>query len=350
VSVTTVTLRAQLKSEVSDLLSDANMSCVETEEAIVTLAVDLADHREEGQPLFPRVLICDDLHQVLRVLQGSNPIKIGAGDRTAQTAILALKKCAPLATGGWAMWIDRQPGAFEFGVFREPLVPTAIDLKTTLHDLEPGAIKALLAAQIAAGAVEIVGVGGRALHVHLSGMRSNRAAQMDEEPKLLSWFLESVADEGRLREACTSFAKTMLHDAMRQSHGALVAVVAAGAEIPAALTSDAVVLDEPAELVTLVGRHTEDGSSEALAELLAYSSLLGGMLRSDGIVVIDSGGRILAFNCFLKTDISALAPRELVGGARLRAYMGLCRLVDEHALRGAFVRSSNGECRAHGDI
>ncbi|MEY2423019.1 MAG: hypothetical protein QOI95_3086 [Acidimicrobiaceae bacterium] len=336
-----VTFRAELKSAVSDFLADSDMTCNLTEEAIVVLAVALADYREEGLPLFPRILICDDLDEVLRVVQGSGKIEIGSGDRSPETVRLALKRCAPLASGGWAIWIEREAKKFRFGVFREPLVPTSIDLRATISDLEPRALHAMLLAQIAPGTVEIISPGNPGLQIVLSGQRGDKAVAIDEELRLSEWFVEEVTDD-RLREACLSFATSATHHLLRRGHGALVAVVTDGGPIPAVLLDDAVQLAEPTDFAALIRRMIEEGTSDALAELLAYEHLLGGMLTSDGLTVLDTTCRVLAFNSFVAAETAQLSARALIGGARHRAYAALCELVDGGELRGAFIRSSNG--------
>lgn len=347
VATKVVTFRAELKTAMSDLLSDTGMSCAHTEEAMVALAVSLADYREEGLQLFPRVLVCDNLAEVLRIVQGSAPITIGSGARSAATAAEALKKCAPLASGGWSVWIERSDDRFNYGVFRDPVAPTSIDLRSLLRSLGAGEAHAILLDQVAQGVTEVTAVGLDPVRVHLSGARQNGTDDIDEESMLVAWFVEDVGDD-HLKEATRSFATSALHDKLRRAHGTLIAVVGVGAELPDELIADAVTLAEPADLAELVRRHAELGTSESLAELLAYDELLGGMMRCDGIVVLDTAGRVLAFNSFIRTSSDQLGPRELIGGARHRAYAALEGLVADGRIRGVFIRSSNGNEKCFG--
>jgi hypothetical protein len=71
------------------------------------------------------------------------------------------------------------------------------------------------------------------------------------------------------------------------------------------------------------------------------------MLNSDGITVVDTSGRLLAFNWFVKTEASKLGPREQHGGARHRAFGALQAMVDDGRLRGVIIRSSDGGERAY---
>jgi hypothetical protein len=63
----------------------------------------LSRYREEGVPLFPQVFICDELEQMVRVLQGRETLRIGDGPRSRETMRRAIKQCAPLAQDGWAI-------------------------------------------------------------------------------------------------------------------------------------------------------------------------------------------------------------------------------------------------------
>jgi hypothetical protein len=336
-----VTLRSELKRSIGDFLSDADMSCSKTEESLIALAVALADYREEGRPLFPRVLICDELHTVLRNIQGSGPIEIGSAEREPETILRALKKCAPLTEKGWAIWVERQPEAFRFGVFREP-APTALDIRTTLLNTAPSdPLRAVLIAQFAAGTVELMSAGRPGIRIHLTGQREEQISTEDSLRQVVEWSAADIDDE-RLRDSYVNFTATVLQDLLRKGHGSLIAVVPHNSKAWKRSASDAVILEEPIDLARQLERHTNDPSSSVLFELLTSVDLVAGMLSSDGITVFDTAGRVLAFNWFIQTDTRSLTAREKLGGARHRAFAALMGLVDKERARGAFIRSSDG--------
>lgn len=339
-------MRAQLKTAIADMLTDLGMECHATEEGLVALAVALADYREEGVALFPKVVVCDDLSTVVPMLGGSAPIKIGGGAREASTMSVCLKKCAPLAAGGWAIWVERTKDRLDFGVFREPSGPIAIDLRTSIVDLGSTDVPVVLLDQVAQSTVEIVPSGAAPILVHLTGAREDQQAPADAQARLASWLVEDIADP-RLRESCGSFATTIMNELLRESHGALLAISAPDGA-PTAVTADGIVLPAPDDLGKLVAAHIRDESSAALGNLLAHKNLLGGMLQSDGITLLDTACRIHAFNCFVKATDEDLGEEQQLGGARRRAYGVLCAMVDKGDLRGAFIRSSDGLCQAHG--
>lgn len=343
-----VTLRSELKSSISDFLADADMACAATEEALISLAVALADYREEDRPLFPRIVICDDLNTVLRNIQGSGPVEIGSAAREPGTISRALKKCAPLTAGAWAIWVERQPEAFRYGVFREPL-PTALDIRATLLDSPPSeTLRAVLIAQFAAGTIELVSPGRPGIRIHLSGQREDDISAGDTQRKVADWSAGDIVDE-RLRESYSNFAATALQDLLRKGHGTLIAVVPQGSRAWRRNAKDAVKLDEPVDFARQLDQLADDPTSSALFELLTSVELVAGMLSSDGISVFDTRGRVLAFNWFIRTDTRKLSARESLGGARHRAFSALSGLVDRGQLVGCFIRSSDGTDRAYGE-
>lgn len=343
-----VTLRSELKSAIGDFLADAGMTCAATEEALISLVVALADYREEERPLFPRMLICDDLEAVLANVQGSGPVQIGSAVRQPGTISRALKKCAPLTNGAWAIWVERQPELFRYGVFREPL-PTAVDIRNTLLDTPMSdTLRALLVAQFGAGTIEMVSAGGPGVRIHLSGQREDELSTEDTQQTVATWSAAGISDE-RARASYHTFATTALQDLLRKGHGTLIAVVPSNKKTWRRNAKDAVHLDEPIDLAWLLENLADDATSRALFELSTSIELVAGMLSSDGITVFDTCGRVLAFNWFIRTDTRNLSARESMGGARHRAFSALKALVDKGQVVGCFIRSSDGNDTAYGD-
>jgi hypothetical protein len=346
VSAKVVTIRSELKRSIGDFLADAQMSCAETEESLIALTVTMADYREEGRQLFPRLLICDDLDSVLRNVQGSNPIELGSGDRNPDTVLRALKKCGPLAASSWAIWIERKPNEFRFGVFRAPTA-TAIDLRTTLRDtVSSSPLRAVMIGQFAPGTIELISTGQEGIRIHLTGQREEQIPNDEAQRQFIEWSASDISDD-RLRQSYQSFATTMLHDLLRKGHGTLIAVVPHNSKAWKRHARDAVLLEEPVDLASQLKAHAYDPTSSALSELLASVDLVEGMLNSDGITVFDTAGRVLGFNWFIRTDTSRLTPREKLGGARHRAFAALKARVDVDQVRGTFIRSSDGTDRAY---
>src|SRR4051794_29802282 len=112
-----LSFRDLLTGVVSDFLRDEEMACLETTEGLVELVVALADYRQEGTALYPEIYFCDDLRQMLSLVGASDSFQIGSGPRSAATLRRGLKRCAPLAQGGWCIYVVRSNHEFTYGVF-----------------------------------------------------------------------------------------------------------------------------------------------------------------------------------------------------------------------------------------
>lgn len=337
-----LTFRTELHASVSGVLEACQMPCADTANAIVGLVVALADYREEGRQLFPQVLICDDLPRVLKIVQGSSFVIMGRGPRGEATAAQALKLCAPLANGGWAVGINRLEDVFEFGVFREPPVPTAVDLRSTVMDLSAGDARVVLISQVAPSTVEIVSSGHQHLEIHLSADAQDVTPTHETLDVLPAWLVEAIEDE-HLREAGRTYWSTLLAESLRMAHGTLLAIVHARSEVPSELTVDGIQVRGAPNLIEMLIHHERVRTADSLSALLAFRPLFSGMLASDGITVLSTASDLLAFNCFLKIDSAEGA----IGGARSRAFLALSHLVDEGRLRGVFIRSSDGRSKIY---
>src|SRR6266403_2586292 len=122
-----ISFRRELTGALIDFLRDEGMACQDTAESLVELVVALSMYQAEGEPLYPQVFVADDLDGMVRLLQAREVIPIGEGPRSGATLRHALKLCAPLAHGGWAVYVQRAPGRFSYGVFRVASLPLSVD-------------------------------------------------------------------------------------------------------------------------------------------------------------------------------------------------------------------------------
>jgi hypothetical protein len=335
----TRTFRSQLLGDLHEFLESEKMSCSETQGALVELLVALSRYQEEGVTLYPKFIVCDDLELALRLLQGTEAIPVGRGPREPNTIHAALKKCAPLARGGWAGFIHRTKDEFRFGVFREPSSPTSLDIRDTISSLADANRQIIVVLQLAEKVVELVGASGAQLVVHLSAARENQPSPLESVERLADVVSGDLPAE--IRESVAAWLRSTLASALRRGHGTLIAVVKE--DVPDAIGGDAVHLDSPVDVAAAIYAHIETPTAETLARINAYAQFVEGILATDGIAVFRTRAQIVAYNWFVRPPLSADAlPRDIVGGARRRAHAVLKGLVDDGELVAAFFRSSDG--------
>ena len=220
--------RSTLKGVISDFLAREGVRCPDTEDALLELVVALSHYTEEGSQLFPQVLICDNLHEALRLIQGSDAIKLGKGPKGLSTMSKALKLCAPLSKGGWLIYVVRTPTDFEYGVFRGSFSPTALEIGDALASLSEEAqdLTIILASHLTEKAVELTGVrSGRQL-IYFSATPEDSPYPRMELNELVAECCTSVPIE--MKDPVSSFLKGILTKALRECHGTLIIVLPEG--------------------------------------------------------------------------------------------------------------------------
>jgi hypothetical protein len=338
----TISFRAQLKGELSDFLKKEGLLSPGIEECLLSLVNSISPFMEEGRPLYPQVIICEDLPTTLRVLQGSNPISIGRGPIETKTIGVALKICAPLTQGCWVIFITISSALLEYGVFQRPFSPTALDIRDIILSLkeEGNPLKIILTNQLAEKTVELIGTSFGILNVHLSDTPDDALSPLEVLNNLIESCCSHVRREGK--EQVQSFLRATLTESLRRCHGALIAVIPEGGD-PKVISEDGVFLSIPVAFSDLVAQQEAQKSDQSLSNLTAHASLIDGALNSDGVVILDSGCRLIGYRLFVHDDMRVSSPDVVQeGGARHRAYKRLCDLVDEGKIFSCFIRSSNG--------
>jgi hypothetical protein len=344
VAQTATTFRSVLVGEVLELLKSEGIFCAETSEAVVEIAVALSHYQEEGVALCPRLIVCTDLPSVLPLIQGTDQVNIGAGAKGDLTAKTALKKIAPLARGAWVGFIERKDHEFTYGVFRQSASPLALSLRETVKTMgseESGGKPVLvLISQLAEKVVEIIGTHGAQHVLHLSAARANQPSPLDDISRLVTCITRDV--DPTLQEEAGSYLRSNLPISLQRGHGALIAVTRG--EIPIQLTDAVRIAPEALDLTAAVAQHLVAPTPETFGKLIASIEFLEGVLSCDGITIVSTSAKVLAYNSFIRLPESGSSglPRQFAGGARRRAYEALMPLVDSGELAAVLMRSTDG--------
>ena len=331
-----------LRDAIAHFCRDGAVPNVATVDGLCDLVVTLANLREEGEPLFPTVVLCNDCPTAQGKL--SNSLRAfhveGGPIETPTTMRAALKRCARLAEHGWFIVMDSWQGRLQWHLVREGLDPTAPTLREYASAEYGDAV--LLVTQVAHDTIELIASEDHRLLVQLSAAKAPKEGGRDSAVERLAQAVSSHDDHERLAR----FWRRCFERAFRQGHGALVAVVKGdGADIPAPLLADMAVLSRPIDIGRRV-RHCPDKREQTFL-VESFITIIGGMLATDGITVMSTDGKVVGFNCFLHEGTDGDGkPRP--GGARRRAFATLAKLVDDGLLAAAYFRSMDGVDAFHG--
>jgi len=307
---TNITYRTGLLGGLADFCSKSSLKMLANSSLIVELVVVLARYQEEGTRLSPKTYLTNDLGKLVQMLPGCIILKIGTTRIETEGIREGVKKCAPLAVGGWAIYFHEHDTIMEFGVFRgaSNFISVPVDDIVLVPD---SGLQIVKIQQLALDCVEVRAENGAHHYVYLDHRDDNAQHPLTGINLLIGSILKQV--KSGTREQLDSYFRRILVEALLHSHGWIVAVTTMNRP-PRFLAKDGVTLDTPVDFLDIMERVLDQRSSEY--ELESAGVLLKGMLNSDGIVLFDDRARLLGFNYF----VNSTSPKKVVGGARKRAY------------------------------
>lgn len=326
-----ITFRTQLLGSVSEFSQNSAVPIFSQTINLVELIVLLARYQEEGQKLAPKVYITNNISNLCLMLPDSESIHVGTSTPDAAGLKTALKRCAPLASGGWMVFVcDRGPH-IEYGLFKGPSSPISV-LVDDVAMTESDGLSVVKVFQVAEDCVEIRSNNGGRHYIFLDHRKEESPPPLQYLDKLVSSIASNVKE--KYLESTKSFLIRLLFESLRESHGCIIAVTNMQ-KAPKLLANDGVILSNPIDFGSLVEQLITKRTTESA--LFSKGYLLKGMLNSDGILVFDNRARLLGYNCFVKVSKKA----EVIGGARKRAFSTLKENVGR-GLCSVFMQSQDG--------
>lgn len=349
-----ITLRQHLQGQLTDFIKKSKVNDRLDFVDIACEAVSIIyDYKEEGTTLFLDLYITDNIDIVMKMLPDGKKIEVGGVTAEEAKVKEAIKKVAPLARNGWKIYFQFNKELIKYGVFRDSGNPIAPPIEYLLINSKqinqtPGQPKQssaekilktqnkdlhiLRVAKIHHNTVTVSTHDGLTANVifnyisHLGYSSAN-----SEIEKLSQYICKKLENETGHYEKCFTYAKVLLTKSLRESHGALVAVVNS---LPKCL-KDGIVLEKPISISDEIRGVSEDLTKRDLDH---YSDIIAGMFSCDGIVVFDQSFSVVAYNVFIKAKSA-----EAFGGARSRAYEALVKSMDSGSgVIAAFFQSQDG--------
>lgn len=305
--------------------------------------IGVSHFQEEGFSFAPMVFITSDLDDLLRTVDGADPILVGSGVQGVASARAALKSCAPLGEGRrWAVFLVVTPAGVQFGLFRptgSPLRPTSFELLRRVQRADRPIIGI---ARLRTSVVEVRCSTGLAQFFDLSGAEG----EPEDASRVVREFIGAVTSEvpESLKPQLQAFYYRIGVEILTGDHGVLAAVLAPGASPPRFL-SDGIWFEAPVDITRWVRRDVP-GDAETAHALIGYAQLIRRMMVMDGITVFGPDGTVRAYSCFIREGApEGQGGGYVLGGARRRAYNLLLPRLGE-SLIGALYRSQDGaiEC------
>jgi len=341
-----ISLKYQLLGEVEEFLEKEEMPCQHTKAGVVELINQISAYKEEGKALFPEVYIIDDINSIKNSLVNSELVGIGSAQKSSSIILKALKKCAPLAIGGWCIYILRKDDVFEYGLFRSGASIVTIPISQSLVDNGDEQSKLLLIRQVADKIVELKGVRKNTLIINFGIKSTSDLSPLDEQARFIEKILEDV--DSAIKDQARIFLYRLFLYVMQNGHGNLCCVIHHKSEYPDFLT-DGIILTEKLsftdKILAIEKATSEDGGLNLLecnARLNGVFNLIAGMMMSDGITVFNNNGSVSSYNIFLKHPEDDENLKKVEGGARSRTYEVMRQKLSASML-AAYIQSQDGK-------
>ncbi|QGY40468.1 hypothetical protein GM415_10130 [Pseudodesulfovibrio cashew] len=341
--MTTVSFKEYLQGVIHNFCTAENIPCALTNDAIVQLISSLATYKEEGHSLTPDVFLCENIEIMRQVSASGKILPIASGTLDASSIKLALKRCAPLAIGGWAIYIERNSTdkKISYGLIWTNQNPLSVS--TTDVFLDPELDTSIVyATQLSENVVLIGGNHGNTKIVSLSPEKDITNPDIPIG-NLIDVAASDVVDD--IADEVAALLKRELQRILKTNHGTLIAIVKHGNKVPKEI-SKGIFLREPLSIVDKAQEFKKIHDIDSHNILQSQILLLDGMLSCDGITLLDTAGNIIAYGIFYKSTNDQDKEEQIYGGARKRTYLGLSELVPNQ-LKAVLMKSQDGsiECK-----
>lgn len=288
------------------------------------LVAELPYHRDETTGRGGPVYLTNDFDEATTALGPAAVLKVGSEPAEPSSVRGMLRLCAPLAQNGWQILCELAEDRMTFGVVAFGLAKSQGPYPG-FPDRRRGDLISVL--ELGKGVVHIQAASGE---VRVDNAPRTISHDPTALPNLIAAMTEAkLPNDAQARKRVDS----VFSEALTATEGALVAVVQSP-WVGGWPCEDAALLENPIDLTSL---RLEGGGSLAWSP---YADLVASMIRSDGIVVVDSEARLRAYRWFVRLDPDPGA--RLAGGARERAFRSLQSLVEQGWLAAAFIQSGDG--------
>lgn len=333
-----ITSRSEVSSFITKQVKDIGYPCSEEIiNGLLDIINKLADYHEEGQALYPEVLVVRDLSYFNTFV--NRRIKLLEKQLTRGDFSQCVKMCAPLAVNGWNIYLVLfEDNRIEYGLLTSEITALSLDLYEQTMNMEVPEINAIFFRNAGDKVVEVRTVQTQ-LFVCLNMNEVNDSLDQTVDQLVHTIFPEGI-DNHTVK---INYLKKVIRQALNEGHGNLIAVVESNPDVIQTVVNHfhgGITLENPIDLSQLANDCFVFHTEEASLTLNSYASLLQSMLNFDGITLFSDNGRIIGYHYIVNND--KVAEENIEGGARSRAFGALSRI---DGLKACFMKSQDGRIR-----
>jgi len=333
-------LKEDTLSAVGAFLYDENFPTEPNlKEGILELINLISDYHEEGQKLYPEILIVTDWDYFKSI--SNREIVVNRADLVSSEFSHILKLCAPLAVGNWNIVIEVKNNQLKFGLIDAEIIETS----PSLYEQTVGRLGVI---QEDYSLAYIRNIGSKT--VELIGQKSRLIVSLDltelnlEESNDIQNICEEITSncDEELKETINTFITKTLNEAIRIGHGNLIAIVKDDDDAIKELKDkfdDCIYLERPIDFQEYIRNCELEKSNDTSVNLLSHSKLMISMLNHDGITIATNTAKIIGYHMFIpKIDGDV----DVNGGARTRAFQSM---INSNNFSACLYKSQDGKSK-----
>ncbi len=300
---------------------------------------ELLDYREEGTHTKPKILFTNNIDAVLKTIPKAYKLQVFEDD----DAIMFNSRLKPLiaiAKKEWCIYIENKDDKFTYGIcktfnsLKEKSLITEIKQSTYLLD-RADKINCIVAESISDFEMSLFSTHGNTIRINTSLHASH---DVDKNQTIAEFtkdcFSKLRTTKKKLDEVHIMFYN-IFNKVIEDLNGAMCVIVDKDYK-DNGFFEDGIWLENPISFSKLFTQ----SKSYSEEKLQAFATLFINMLNFDGITVVDTTGRVLAYNVFVESNIKRT--KNVIGGARKRAAYTIINSRRKHIL-GVYFQSHEGE-------
>ena len=333
----------QFAEDSAKLAIKSALNCSDgTLEDVLSILAKVPALREEGEKIWPNLIITDRIETVCSQIPNSSILKIGRIASGSGSIAKAFKSLSPLCELPWCGWINLSGEIITFGLLTcedNQLGLSVLDnLSSSREDWPDNTLYAFPASET------VLVIQSKARILHLSFSLTEYTHSNQNPISLLSQSIINSSDDTNVIRKAGSYLSKVLIQAISNSHGCIIGVVKTDSALEwAARHPEACWLTDQIDVIDEVRIFVEASKTNSENCILLDNRLrlvaraISSMIRQDGIALFSDAGKLLCYRLFVKSIDS-----DGSGGARSKAFSKLC---SEQNLVRAYFKSQDGQIK-----
>lgn len=300
---------------------------------------ELLDYREECTHTKPKIIFTNNIDGIIKPIPKAYKLQVFEDD-DALMFNSRLKPLIAIAKKEWCIYIENRENKFIYGIcktfnsLKEKTLITEIKESNYLKD-RSDRINCIIAESISDFEMSLFSTRGNTIRINTSLHPSqdiDKAQTIGEFTK--DCFSKLRTTKKKLEEVHIMFYN-IFNKVIEDLNGAMCVIVDKEYK-DNGFFEDGIWLENPISF-SKVFTQSKSYSEE---KLQAFATLFINMLNFDGITVVDTTGRVLAYNVFVESNIQRT--KNVIGGARKRAAYTIINSRRKHIV-GVYFQSHEGE-------